>query len=191
MNPTSNLAINFTPISPAPSLGYIVEYRQVGTANYTYLSPNATTSPVNITSIVSGVAYEGYITSSCDTGFSSTPIYFNTNNYGKITFANNVRGLIFSSAQMADNSTLYYYLSGAFPIPHLNSLNAVHPVLSGVIGVSITGTPQEDNDNSIPTINLSVNGTIHQSFPYTHSGGYSFANSTFNGNDTIVISVDN
>lgn len=185
MNPTSRLTVNFTPVSPAPSLGYMVEYRQVGTTDYIQLSPNPTTSPINITSIVSGVAYEGYITSSCNPGSISNSVYFNTNNNGQIKFSNNVSGVSFNSAQLSGSSSFYYNATGTFPIANGNSITAVHTAFTGTIGVSITGTA------NIPSrINLSVNSDIIQTITYNGPASYSFDNTSFNGNDLILISID-
>lgn len=69
----ATITITFTPPSPVPANGYRVNYRKVGDTVYTTLSPNPTTSPVTITGVLAGVAYEGTIESDCG-GTYSTPI---------------------------------------------------------------------------------------------------------------------
>ena len=72
----AKLTINFTPVSPAPANGYRVKYRKVGTVSYNTLSPYATASPVVITGLENGVAYEGTIEAACDSGVFSSPVSF-------------------------------------------------------------------------------------------------------------------
>lgn len=71
----STLTINFTPSDPTPVDGYIIKYRQVGTINYTTLSPNPTGSPAIITGL-SGTAYEGIIMTECNSDLDSSGIPF-------------------------------------------------------------------------------------------------------------------
>jgi hypothetical protein len=51
-----------------PTNGYIVKYRQVGTIPYTTVTPNPTGSPILISSLGSGVSYEGTIQADCGNG---------------------------------------------------------------------------------------------------------------------------
>jgi hypothetical protein len=51
-----------------PTNGYIVKYRQVGTTQYTTVTPNPTSSPVIIGSLGAGVTYEGTIQADCSNG---------------------------------------------------------------------------------------------------------------------------
>lgn len=72
----AKLTVSFTPPSPAPSNGYRVKYRKAGTTAWNTVSPYPTSSPVVISGLENGVAYEGTIESSCDNGFFSPLIAF-------------------------------------------------------------------------------------------------------------------
>lgn len=62
----ANLTISFTPASPAPANGYLVQYRIAGTFGaYTVVSPNPTNSPVIIAGLSPGTEYEGIIQADC------------------------------------------------------------------------------------------------------------------------------
>lgn len=51
-----------------PTNGYIVKYRQVNTLEYTTVTPNPTSSPIQIQSLGAGVTYEGTIQGDCGNG---------------------------------------------------------------------------------------------------------------------------
>jgi hypothetical protein len=71
---TKTVTVNFTGSTPAPSNGYIVGYRKAGTsAAYTYVSPNPTTSPVNITNVPVCEDIEVVMQSQCDNSQVSAP----------------------------------------------------------------------------------------------------------------------
>lgn len=68
----AKLTVQFTPPSPAPSNGYRVKYRKAGTTSWNVVSPYPTASPVVISGLENGVAYETTIESACDDGFFSS-----------------------------------------------------------------------------------------------------------------------
>lgn len=71
---TKTVTVNFTGSTPAPSNGYIVGYRKAGSsAAYTYVSPNPTTSPVNITNVPVCEDIEVVMQSQCDNSQVSAP----------------------------------------------------------------------------------------------------------------------
>ena len=72
----ANLTVTFTPPTPAPANGYRVKYRKVGTTSWNTVSPYPTSSPVVITGLENGVAYEGTIESACEDGFFSAVTAF-------------------------------------------------------------------------------------------------------------------
>lgn len=68
----STLKLEFIEPIPAPSLGYLVKYREVGTIPYTTVTPNPTTSPILITGQPDGKNWEGKMQAQCDaTTFSA------------------------------------------------------------------------------------------------------------------------
>lgn len=71
-----NLNIFFTVSSPAPTNGYLIKYRRVGTVPYTTVSPNQTVSPAVITGVNSTFSYEGTVQSDCSNGVYSPPSVF-------------------------------------------------------------------------------------------------------------------
>ncbi len=72
-----NLTISFTPASPAPALGYRVKYWNTSTpGNIITVSPNPTTSPVNISGVAAG-CYAGTVESACSGGVFSGTVSFN------------------------------------------------------------------------------------------------------------------
>lgn len=73
-----SLVINFTPPSPVPSNGYIVNYRVVGGGAYTLLTPNPTSSPIVIPDVLADTDYEGTIQSECGEELLGTPVAFTT-----------------------------------------------------------------------------------------------------------------
>lgn len=69
----ATLTISFTPSSPPPINGYVVQYRPAGTFDpYEQVFPNPTTSPVIITGLPSATEYEGTINAECAAGLSDT-----------------------------------------------------------------------------------------------------------------------
>jgi fibronectin type 3 domain-containing protein len=71
----ADLIITFNEPVPAPSLGYLVKYREKGTVMYTTLSPNPSSSPVTIT-VPSGKNWEGTVQAVCDDSSLSMPQSF-------------------------------------------------------------------------------------------------------------------
>lgn len=59
------IRITFTEHNPAPAFGYVVKYREVGTLLYTTVTPNPTSSPVDIT-VLDGKNWEGTVQAHCD-----------------------------------------------------------------------------------------------------------------------------
>jgi hypothetical protein len=92
----ASLTIAFTPPSPAPSNGYRVKYRKVGTTSWNTVSPYPTSSPVIITGLENGVSYETTIESSCDAGVFSPLI--------AIT-APNTKSFVSCGASLSNNYT--------------------------------------------------------------------------------------
>lgn len=74
----ATLRLEFVPPTPAPSNGYLVQYRQVGTTTYSTLSPNPTASPIVINGLSVG-QYEGSVQSICGVGDLSSPVPFLSN----------------------------------------------------------------------------------------------------------------
>lgn len=74
----ATLTLNFTPPSVPPANGYKVQYRKVGAAEYSTVSPNPTSSPIVIPGIEPASNYEGNLQSLCATN-SSAAIPFNAN----------------------------------------------------------------------------------------------------------------
>jgi hypothetical protein len=70
------ITLNFT-TNNNPTKGYIVKYREVGTSQYTIISPNPTSSPIIITGLGSGLSYEGTIQADCGNGQYGTVSTFN------------------------------------------------------------------------------------------------------------------
>lgn len=68
----AKLTVTFTPPSPAPSGGYRVKYRKVGTTSWNTVSPYPTSSPVVISGVENGVDYETTIEAACDGGVFSS-----------------------------------------------------------------------------------------------------------------------
>ena len=88
------LTISFTPASPAPANGYIVQYRPVGRAYYTTVTPNPKTSPVLI-EVPGKESYEGMIASDCGFGRGMNMPFFVqglTAIKGRITLGCNDKG---------------------------------------------------------------------------------------------------
>lgn len=63
----ATLTLSFTSDNN-PTNGYIVKYRQVGTIEYSTVTPNPTSSPIQIQSLGAGVTYEGTIKADCGNG---------------------------------------------------------------------------------------------------------------------------
>lgn len=63
----ATLTLSFTSDNN-PTNGYIVKYRQVGTLEYSTVTPNPTGSPIQIQSLGGGVTYEGTIQADCSNG---------------------------------------------------------------------------------------------------------------------------
>lgn len=61
-----------------PTNGYLVKYRQVGTNQYTTMTPNPMNSPILITGLGSGVSYEGTIQADCGNGRYGNLATFNS-----------------------------------------------------------------------------------------------------------------
>lgn len=71
---TKTLTVSFTGSNPAPSNGYKVGYRKLGsTGNYTFVSPNPTTSPVVIPNVPVCEDLQVMIQSECDNSQVSSP----------------------------------------------------------------------------------------------------------------------
>jgi hypothetical protein len=71
---TKTVTVNFTGSIPAPSNGYIVGYRTAGSSSaYTYVSPNPTSSPVNISNVPVCEDLEVVVQSQCDNSQVSSP----------------------------------------------------------------------------------------------------------------------
>lgn len=68
-----------TPGTP-PALGYIVRYREVGTSVWNQVTPNPTSSPVNIT-VPSGKSWEGTVQAMCSNSSISSPQYWSVLTY--------------------------------------------------------------------------------------------------------------
>jgi hypothetical protein len=87
-----------------PTNGYIVKYRQVGTTQYTTVTPNPRSSPVIIGSLGSGVTYEGTIQADCGNGQFGSISTFSATVAAKFDMARDP-----SSAQNACGLTNYNY----------------------------------------------------------------------------------
>ena len=127
----ATLTINFTPASPAPSLGYKVLYRKVGDPSYITLMPNWTAaSPVSIGG-VSDAQYEGTIQSECTSGFFSTPVNFTTSliyNY-----------ILSPSFNVSINSVTGTGIPTLGPTGVSGNVYNNHTAISGSISVNLTG----------------------------------------------------
>lgn len=62
-----NIELIFNNATPAPSLGYLIKYREVGTIPWQTLYPNPMNSPVVIPDLPSGKKWEGTIQAICST----------------------------------------------------------------------------------------------------------------------------
>lgn len=113
-----NLTVNITS-STVPANGFIVKYRQIGSSNYTLVSPNPTSSPVVITGIDNTKAFEGYVESSCTQSFTSTISkfsagtfsYLNPFDYLVIRYKNNSGGVNLNSFTGLINTGTSYDIS--------------------------------------------------------------------------------
>lgn len=102
----AKLTIEFTPPSPAPSGGYRVKYRKVGTTTWNTVSPYPTASPVVIAGVENGVAYETTIESACEGGTFSSVV--------GITAPNN-RSYVQCGAALSNT----YSGNGYYTYPHI------------------------------------------------------------------------
>jgi len=71
----ATLTLSFTSDNN-PTNGYIVKYREVGTTQYTTVTPNPKSAPVLISGLGSGVTYEGTIQADCGSGQFGTTATF-------------------------------------------------------------------------------------------------------------------
>lgn len=98
----ATLTLNFTSDNN-PTNGYIVKYRQVGTTDYS--TQLATSSPITIEGLGSGVSYEGTIQADCGNGRYGTLTAFTSNVPAKFNVSRDP-----SSASNACSSTNYNYV---------------------------------------------------------------------------------
>lgn len=71
----ATLSISFTPPAPPPADGYSVKYREVGTGTWNNVTPNPTSSPVNIT-VANNKQWEGTVSSQCSESLQSSEVSF-------------------------------------------------------------------------------------------------------------------
>lgn len=106
----ATLTINFTS-NNNPTNGYIVKYRQVGTSQYTTVSPNPTGSPVLITGLGAGMSYEGTIQADCGNGQYGVTGTFNAAVAAKFTMARDPSSAANACALTNFNYTFYAAVS--------------------------------------------------------------------------------
>lgn len=82
----ARLFIKFTPTNN-PSKGFIVKYRQVNTLEYTTITPNPASSPIEINNLGAGVGYEGTIQADCGNGQYGVIVPFTANVAAKFNMA--------------------------------------------------------------------------------------------------------
>lgn len=90
-----------------PTNGYIVKYRQVGTTQYTTVTPNPTSSPILITGLGAGLTYEGTIQADCGSGQYGTVATFNAKVAAKFTMARDPSSAANACALTNYNYTFY------------------------------------------------------------------------------------
>lgn len=73
----ATLRIAFTPASPAPTNGYLIAYKRVGTSD-PLTTVTVSASPADIT-VTDGWSYEGTIRSDCGSGVFSPTVAFTAN----------------------------------------------------------------------------------------------------------------
>jgi hypothetical protein len=90
-----------------PTNGYIVKYREVGTSQYTTVTPNPTGSPVLISSLGAGVSYEGTIQADCGNGQFGTISTFSATVAAKFNMARDPSSAANACALTNFNYTFY------------------------------------------------------------------------------------
>lgn len=74
----AQITVTFNQAVPAPALGYRIRYRVLGTPTWNTLSPNPTSSPVNIT-VPDGYNWEIGVAAVCSVKSASPEQYFTVN----------------------------------------------------------------------------------------------------------------
>lgn len=87
----ATLTINFTAPIPAPSLGYKVVYKAVGSSTNITLNVSSPLGSIVIDPVTPGINYEGTIMSVCSTGVFSTGISFTATSVSNLVWAVDVQ----------------------------------------------------------------------------------------------------
>lgn len=94
-----------------PTNGYIVKYRQIGTIEYTTVTPNPASSPIQIQSLGAGVSYEGTIQADCGNGQYGTISTFSATVAAKFDMARDPSSAVNACGLTNYNYTFYAAVS--------------------------------------------------------------------------------